>query len=283
MSRPFTLGAVAYDRKVVDIWEGFKAWFATRDFAFDYVLYSNYERQVEGHFRGEMDVAWNSPLAWIEAERIAARLGWAARAVAMRDSDCDLTSVIIVAADSPIRSLSDLRGKRIAVGASDSPQATLIPLQLVREAGVAPGKDAAVLPHEIHVGKHGDHVGGEREAVRTMKRGDADAACVIDGNLLAFTRDGEIVAGSTRVLAVTPPYDHCNFTVLDGADEEKVARFTALLLAMSYADETVRPLLDMEGLKEWRVGRTVGYAQLAAACDATGIIDGFIERVAQEA
>ena len=40
--RPFTLGAVAYDPKVVTIWEGFRAWFATRGFAFDYVLYSNY-------------------------------------------------------------------------------------------------------------------------------------------------------------------------------------------------------------------------------------------------
>ena len=32
------------------------------DFDFDYVLYSNYERQVAGHFAGHYDVAWNSPL-----------------------------------------------------------------------------------------------------------------------------------------------------------------------------------------------------------------------------
>jgi phosphonate transport system substrate-binding protein len=45
-AKPFVLGAVAYDPKVVTIWEGFKAWFAERGFAFDYVLYSNYEAQV---------------------------------------------------------------------------------------------------------------------------------------------------------------------------------------------------------------------------------------------
>jgi len=39
MSRPFTLGAVAYDPKVVTIWEGFKDWFNDRSFAFDYVLF----------------------------------------------------------------------------------------------------------------------------------------------------------------------------------------------------------------------------------------------------
>ena len=33
------LGAVAYDAKVVTIWDGFRAWFARRGLAFDYILY----------------------------------------------------------------------------------------------------------------------------------------------------------------------------------------------------------------------------------------------------
>src|SRR6187455_2087518 len=107
MSETLVLGAVAYDAKVVPIWEGFKRWFAERDFAFDYVLFSNYERQVEQHFAGAFDVAWNSPLAWIETERIARRLGRTARAIAMRDTDRDLRSLVVVRADGPARSLGD--------------------------------------------------------------------------------------------------------------------------------------------------------------------------------
>ncbi len=89
------LGAVAYDPKVVTIWEGFAQYFAARGLSFDYVLYSNYERQVEGHFAGHYHVGWNSPLAWIEAARAASARGRRARAVAMRDTDRDLTSVIV--------------------------------------------------------------------------------------------------------------------------------------------------------------------------------------------
>ena len=59
------LGAVAYDPKVVTIWDGFKEWFRAHGLAFDYVLYSQYERQVEALMSGEIDVAWNSPLAWL--------------------------------------------------------------------------------------------------------------------------------------------------------------------------------------------------------------------------
>ena len=100
MSDTLLMGAVAYDPKVVTIWDGFKEFFAERDLDFDYVLYSNYERQVQGHFAGQYHVAWNSPLAWIQADRVAKARGRTARAVAMRDTDCDLTSLIVVKADS---------------------------------------------------------------------------------------------------------------------------------------------------------------------------------------
>ncbi len=73
--RPFVLGAVAYDPKVVTIWEGFADWFAAHDFAFDYVLFSNYETQAEAHLDGVVDVTWDSPLAWVRTRRLAAAAG----------------------------------------------------------------------------------------------------------------------------------------------------------------------------------------------------------------
>src|SRR5215831_18413264 len=78
------LGAVAYDPKVVTIWEGFKAHFARHSLKMDYVLYSNYERQVESLVNGHIHVAWNSPLAWVRARRLAKARGLEARAIVMR-------------------------------------------------------------------------------------------------------------------------------------------------------------------------------------------------------
>jgi ABC-type phosphate/phosphonate transport system substrate-binding protein len=276
------LGAVAYDSKVVTIWEGFKTHFVERGLPFDFVLYSNYERLVEAHLAGAVDVAWNSPLAWIEAERAATFRRRKARPIAMRDTDRDLTSLVVVRSDRKIAALRDLAGKTIAVGAADSPQATLIPLLLFAEADLVPGRDFEVLRHDILVGKHGDHIGGEREAARALVAGRVDAACVIDGNHLAFTREGTLPPGSTRVLAQTPPYDHCNLTVFDDVSREAIERFTSLLLSMSYDDPAVRPLLDMEGLKAWLPGRVAGYAQLNRAVDRFGTIDAWLAHAAQE-
>ncbi|HEX5058964.1 MAG TPA: PhnD/SsuA/transferrin family substrate-binding protein [Kofleriaceae bacterium] len=268
MSDPLILGAVAYDAKVVPIWDGFRAWFGARGVDFDYVLYTNYERQVEAHLRGDVHVAWNSPLAWIETVRLARKHGRDASAIAMRDTDCDLTSVVIVRDDSPVKKLTDLRGKRVGVGAGDSPQATLIPLLAFAEAGV----DVEAVRHDVLLGKHGDHIGGERDAVKALLAGTVDAACVLDGNRVGFAREG---LGGTRVVHATGQYDHCNMTVLDRAPTS-VTKFRELLLSMSYDDPEVRSLLDMEGLKVWQPGRTTGYALLERACDRFGTLETWL-------
>jgi phosphonate transport system substrate-binding protein len=279
MADTLVLGAVAYDAKVVTIWDGFTRWFAAHGLDFDYVLYSNYERQVEQHFAGAFDVAWNSPLAWLQAEAVARARGRRVCALAMRDTDQDLASVVLVRAEDAIHDLADLRGRTIGVGASDSPQATLIPLLHLAENGIEPGVDCAVRRFDVLVGKHGDHVGGEREAVLALLAGEVDAACLIDGNLLAFSREGTLPAGRTRVLATTARYDHCNFTALDDGASPKLRRFAELLLGMRYADPSARPLMDLEGLKAWRPGRTGGYALLARACARFGSLAAFLARM----
>jgi ABC-type phosphate/phosphonate transport system substrate-binding protein len=262
VTAPLLLGAVAYDPKVVTIWDGFRTWLRERDFEFDYVLYSNYERQVEDLVNGRIDVAWNSPLAWVRARRMAP----SAQALVMRDTDRDLTSVIVVRSDSPISKMEELSGKTVGTGAVDSPQATLIPLALVGDTKVD------VRRFDVGVGLHGDHIGGERDAARALAAGEVDAACMIDANHLLFAKEGILPAGSTRIVAQTPPYDHCNMTAIDGRSDD-LERFASLLLEMDYADARVRPLLDLEGLTRWLPGSTSGYSQLEAAVDRFGFYD----------
>lgn len=106
-----------------------------------------------------------------------------------------------------------------------------------------------------------------------MIAGRADAACIIDGNHLLFLSEGTFKPQTTRVLAQTEPFDHCNFTVTENAPPHLVNRFRELLLGMSYDDAAVRPLLDLEGLKAWRTGRTEGYVALETAVDEFGFYD----------
>jgi ABC-type phosphate/phosphonate transport system substrate-binding protein len=51
------------------------------------------------------------------------------------------------------------------------------------------------------------------------------------------------------------------------APASEVSRFVELLLAMRWDDPQVRPLLELEGLRQWLPGRTSGYTQLEKAVD----------------
>jgi phosphonate transport system substrate-binding protein len=264
------LGAVAYDPKVVTIWDGFRSWLREAGgLDFDYVLYSNYERQVSDLVDGRIDVAWNSPLAWVRARRLAAARGLPLTPVTMRDTDRDLRSVVVVRADSPAVGLADLAGRVVATGAVDSPQATLLPLSLLRSAGLRPGTDVRVRRFDIGVGLHGDHIGGERAAARALFAADpadrVDAACMIDSNLLLWP---SAEGGNTGPWAGTDDAEPSADDDVPGKSD--ISRFGELLLGMDYADASLRPLLDLEGLKEWRPPRLSGYEQLERAVDEAG-------------
>lgn len=252
------LGAVAYDPKVVTIWDGFRAWFSGQGLDVDFVLFSNYERQVDALITGAIDVSWNSPLAWVRTVRAVPT----ARPVAMRDTDRDLLSVVVVRNDGPIGAVEELSGKVLAVGAIDSPQATLIPLGCLSDIA------CTVRRFDIGVGLHGDHIGGERAAAAALAAGEVDAATMTDANHLAFSKEGLLPPGSTRVLLTTPRYDHCNMSVTTSTSP-LIPDVVEALLAMDYADPDVRPLMDLEGLTRWLPGRTTGYAALDDAVTAS--------------
>ncbi|MDV6012438.1 PhnD/SsuA/transferrin family substrate-binding protein [Haloechinothrix sp. LS1_15] len=264
------LGAVAAGPNVVTVWSGLRAWAAKRGIALDFVLYSHYEHQAEELASGRIHAAWNSPLAWIRSARLADTHGLTVWPLVMRDSDQDVTSVILVRHDSPFTTLAELAEHTIGLGAPDSPQANLVPRHVLRSAGLVADENVAIRQFDEAVGLHGDDPAGEREAARALLAGQVDAAVMVDLNYLLLTREGTLPPSSTRVLSRTPPYDHANLTVSDAAPPRLVHRFGEMLLSMSYTDPECTPLFDLLGLFMWCRGRTCGYRLLEAAVDTEG-------------
>lgn len=268
--RAIRVGAVLYDPKVSVIWEIIRDFFESQGCPIDVTFYSDYTLQVTALVGGDVDVAWNSPLAWLDAQR---QSGGRCRAIAMRDTDRDRSSHIVSRTRGPVATLADLRGRVIATGARDSPQATLIPLGLLRRHGIEPGRDVEVRRFDVLVGKHGDHIGGELDAFRSLERGEADACAVLDLNWRTWTGDGTIDASQFTILASTDRFDHCVFTVRDEFGEDDERRWLAALFAMRYDNPSHREMMDLEGLKAWMPGRTTGFGALSDAVEAEGFFD----------
>ena len=275
MYRTLKVGAVIYDPKVSVIWEIIRAFFESQGCPIDVAFYSTYERQVEALLDGTIDIAWNSPLAWLDAQR---QSGNTCRAIAMRDTDRDRVSYFVARRDGPVKTLADLRGRTLATGALDSPQAMLIPLGRLRREGVDPDVDLTVRGFDVLVGKHGDHVGGERDAFECVRRGEAAACAMLDLNWDAWTRDGTIDADQFAVVAETERFDHCVFTVRQDVNQAAERRWLDALFAMRYENPAHREMMDLEGLKAWLPGRTSGFGPLTAAVAS----ERFFERPASK-
>ncbi len=263
-AKPVLVGAVLYDPKVSVIWDIIGDFFEQNGCPMDTVFYTNYELQVDALLKGHIDVAWNSPLAWLEAQHGS---GNHCRAIAMRDTDRGRVSHLVASTAGGVNSLEDLRGKTVAVGAKDSPQATLIPVGFLQRHGLEPGRDFQVKRFDVLVGKHGDHVGGERDAFACLQAGEAAASAMLDLNWQSWTADGTIDPSRYRILATTDTFDHCVFTVREDFPADVEKQWLDVLFSMSYDNPKHREMMDMEGLKEWLPGRTSGFGPLTEAVE----------------
>ena len=261
------LGAVAYDPKVVTIWEGIRDYFVAQGVPFDFALFSNYERQVEELLAGHIDVAWDTPLAHVRVKR---RTDGRSLSLGMRDSDRDFRAKVVVRRDAGIRAPGDLQGHTLAVGSRDSTQARILPLHFLGEEGVDLSR-VSLLPFDTDLGKHGDTGTSELDVLAALRDGRAQAGAVGDLVWVGEQAAGRVDPSAIEVLWTTPGFDHCMFDALPTLDAGLREGFQKALFAMRWDVPAHRRILELEGLKQWMPPREEGYASLRAALDEQGL------------
>ena len=275
--RTIWLGAVAYDAKVVPIWEGMRRYF--RDEALldvEVILFQSYEAQVQALLaaRGDpgpqIDIAWNTNLAFLQAREWSAK---ACRPLAMRNTDLGWTTLIVAPSGAGVASVADLRGRTLALGSRDSGHAAILPVHFLAQQNLVEGHDYRTLRINTDVGKHGDTGTSEVDVLRAVLDGRADAGAV-GSPFWSAAQDQQVVpAGALRVVWSSPVYSHCMFTARVELELEIERRFTEALLKMSIDNPVHRPILEAEGLQQWIPADLDGYGSLEEACRAQGFFD----------
>jgi ABC-type phosphate/phosphonate transport system substrate-binding protein len=265
-TRPLIVGAVAYTPNVVPIWEGIRDYFSDSAAPMDFVLFSNYGRQVEALLDRHIDIAWNTNLAWV---RTVLRTDGACRALAMRDTDLIFSTVFVTRPGSGLRDITDLKDRRLALGSRDSAQAAILPVHFLREVGLVES-DVHLLRIDSDLGKHGDTGRSELDAIRAMLDDKADAAALGITTWEAIGRD-ELMPGALEQFWQSPTYCHCNFTALDTLPAERTDPWVEHLLAMDWNNPEHRRILELEGLRQWKQPDLNGYASLFDAVAQQGI------------
>jgi ABC-type phosphate/phosphonate transport system substrate-binding protein len=262
------LGAVAYDAKVIPIWEGIIDHFRGAPVEMDVVWFSNYPAQVRALLDGWIDVGWNTNLAYV---RVHHATEGRARVLAMRDTDVGFRTLLVGRGE--LEGAHDLRGRTLALGSADSAQAAIMPVHYLGREGLSPGSDVALLRFDTDVGKHGDTGRSEREALAAVLRGQADAAAVGAASWDVFVRGGDVPPGRLRPFWTSPPYNHCNFTARPMLPAEVATAWSARLFEMEWANPQHRRILQLEGLREWIAPELDGYRDVFDAVIDQGMAD----------
>mmetsp|Transcript_27524 Transcript_27524/g.67962 ORF Transcript_27524/g.67962 Transcript_27524/m.67962 type:complete len:328 (+) Transcript_27524:71-1054(+) len=249
------VGCVSYCDYIGDIWTGIAERFKSRGVPLDFVLFTNYDRQIESLLNGHIDIAWNGPVSHVRIQR---RTNNTSISLGMRDTDQDFPSVVIASTRSGVTSLQGLVGKQIAAGTFDSPQAYILPLHYISKT--VPLKELDVVRFDRDVGKHGDTGIGEEEVIKAVAAGRADVGLLSKMMLDRAVAAGTLKEGDFTVVAQVESYDHCQFDALGTLPEAKKEAFLSALFAMDWENPEDRPIMQKEGItRRWAETREEGY------------------------
>lgn len=253
------LGAVAYDPKVVGIWDIIRDYSNEYGCKLDYVLFSNYERQVDSLLKGHIDIAWNTNVAWI---RTLYATDNKAKAIAMRDTDLHWSTKFVVKKDSKIKNIEDLKGKKLGVGSADSSQANIMAIYYLNKNGLKikesdinnseiDKESVNIIRYNSDLGKHGDTGRSEWDVLEGLKNGSLDAGTIGSNTWIRILEEGLYPDGELISFYTSPDFCHCNFTVMPNTDAEISNNFVNMLMSQKKENPIIKKMMAMEGLNEW--------------------------------
>lgn len=253
------LGAVAYDPKVVGIWDIIRDYSNEYGCKLDYVLFSNYERQVDSLLKGHIDIAWNTNVAWI---RTLYATDNKAKAIAMRDTDLTWSTKFVVKKDSKIKNIEDLKGKKLGVGSADSSQANIMAIYYLNKNGLKikesdinnseiDNESVNIIRYNSDLGKHGDTGRSEWDVLEGLKNGSLDAGTIGSKTWIRILEEGLYPDGELISFYTSPDFCHCNFTVMPNTDSEISDNFVKMLMSQKKENPIIKKMMAMEGLNEW--------------------------------
>jgi phosphonate transport system substrate-binding protein len=254
------IGAVATSPGAVVVFQDLKRYLNRREFPADYVLYSNYDALVAALDRGEVEIAWNTPLAHAQYH---VKRQCASQTLVMRDVDRAVRSVLLVRTDSGIESINDLTGKRLILGSAEAAEATVLPLHYLAKAGLKLD-DVDLVSLDKEVDFRGNPCASPEHVLAALREGRGEA-CIVTEDLWRHVQNSNDVGTNLKAIWTSPEFSHCVFTAAASFDGDLAKRFTELMLNMDAQDSETAEIMRLEGTSKWLPGSPDGFRDLVDA------------------
>jgi phosphonate transport system substrate-binding protein len=259
-SKSIRIGAVAYAPSAVTIFNGLTRYLNKNGLPSDYVLYSSYDALVAALDKGEVDIAWNTPLAHAQYH---VKNQCSSQTLVMRDVDVEIRAALIVRADSDIKSAADLSGRQLVLGSLQAAEATVLPVHFLKKEGVEFDK-VKVVSLDAEVDSKGNPCASPQHVLQALRDGRGDAG-IITVDLWNRVKDQPQVKGKLKQVWSSPTFSHCVFTANQKFDKDRAQRFTQLMTAMDPQEQETAEVMRLEGTRKWLPGSPTGFEDLVEA------------------
>lgn len=258
--RVLRLGAVCSSPKTVTVFNELRYYLGRHGMPVEYTLYSHYDALGKALRDGQVDIAWNSPLAHGKFTAMAA----GSQALVMRDVDVNYRVKLIARKDADINGVKDLAGKTMIFGSCDSADATVLPVYFLRKEGVN-FDDVKVLSLHDEVDAKGCPCHSQEHVWKALSENRGQAGIVGKDRWDRLQKTKPEEAARFKEIWTSPPFGHCVWTARKDFNAETGERFKQLLCAMDGKDEVSKEVLELEHCKKWVPGSQEGFGVLLDA------------------
>jgi len=223
-----------------------------------FVSVTDYPATVEGLAAKKLDLVWYGGFTFVQAHR---RTGNAVPIV-QREEDATFHSKFIVPANSPAKTLQDLKGKSIAFGSPSSTSGHLMPRYYLMKNGIDPEKDFRQVAFS----------GAHDATAKWVESGKVDAGALNESVFQKLLDEKKIDASKIRVLWTTPSFYDYNWTVRGDLDPKVVEKLKAAFLALDYSKPEHKEILDLQRTKKFIPTKVENYASIEEAAKSAGLL-----------
>ncbi|MFD1177560.1 phosphate/phosphite/phosphonate ABC transporter substrate-binding protein [Paenibacillus puldeungensis] len=204
---------------------------------------TDYNTIIEAMASKQVDVGFLPPTAYVLAkEKGAAEVMLQAQRFGVEDATGAPTdklvdfykSMIIVKKDSPIKSVKDLKGKKIAYQNVTSSAGYVWPAAKLMDEGIDPLSDVTPVT-----------VKGHDQAVIAVLNGDVDAAAIFQDARNTVKKDFPKVFDDTRVITYTEPIPNDTISVRSDMSPEWVQKLKDAFIAIGKDEEGHKVIADI--------------------------------------
>lgn len=220
---------------------------------------TDYAAVVESLATKKIDMAWLGGFTYVQTK---IRTNGTANPIIQRVEDEKFTSVFIVPADSPLKTLSELKGKTIAFGSPSSTSGHLMPRYFLMQAGINPDKDFKNIAFS----------GAHDATVAFVASGKADVGALNASVWVKLNEAKNPNALKSKVLSTTPPYFDYNWTVRGDLDPATVKKITDAFLKLDANNPNHKEIMDLQRASKYVTTKSSNYNDIEKAARSAELI-----------